>query len=304
MKLPLITDIQKYSIHDGDGIRTTIFFKGCPLRCLWCHNPETQRYEKEMFLFYDRCTACGACVKKCPHHANAIQDGKLLFSRSDCTACGACLDCCVGNAREIFGSEYSVEALVREAEKDRMFYEASGGGITLSGGEVLANDMDYVEALCMTLHKKGYSVNIDTCGHVPYEHFQRILPYTDTFLYDIKLMDSAAHKRFTGVDNVLILNNLIRLSADGAKIFIRIPVIGGINDTEENMLNTITFLRDNQIRVQRVNLLPYHDTGSGKYQKLGMERPSAEMTVPSGDRMAALEQLWKENGFSDTRLGG
>lgn len=302
MKQPLITDIQKYSIHDGDGIRTTIFFKGCPLECAWCHNPETQLTEKELFLYISRCTGCGECAKNCPNHANTVVNGVLTFTRSACAACGKCVEACAGNAREISGHEYTVDELVKEAVKDRMFYETSGGGVTLSGGEVLASDMDFVEALCRRLHGEGISVNIDTCGHVPYDCFERVLPYTDTFLYDLKLIKSEAHKRYTGVDNALILENLTRLSADGARIFIRIPVIGGVNDTAGNMLGTITFLREKEISVLRVNLIPYHDTGTGKYAKLGKE--SATFTVPTGEKMAMLEELFIKNGFSHTRIGG
>lgn len=304
-KVPFVFNIQKYSIHDGPGIRTSIFFKGCPLSCRWCHNPESQRYARELMVFHDRCTACGACVPRCPEGVNAIADGKLVMDRAKCTACGVCTDWCVNNAREVAGKEYTVRELAREAEKDLAFYEQSGGGVTLSGGEVMAQDMDYIESLCRILKNKGISVYIDTCGAVPYERFQRILPYADAFLYDIKLLDSEAHKQWIGMDNTLILENLKRLSADGAVIFIRMPIIGGVNATEEYILSVIEFLRREQIAVHQVNLLPYHDTGRHKYGKLDRAFREAErMSKPDRDQMESFRALFVKYGFQNTFIGG
>ena len=163
---PYIFNIQKFSTHDGDGVRTTIFFKGCPLRCMWCHNPESQHYYKELIFHQHKCTACGRCVVKCKQGANSIVDGKIVFDRSKCTACGVCTDWCITEARELAGKEYTVDALVKEAMKDKIFYEQSGGGVTLSGGEVMASQhMDYVEEVCRKLHENGVSVFIDTSGY-------------------------------------------------------------------------------------------------------------------------------------------
>lgn len=305
MGTPCVFNIQKFSIHDGDGIRTSIFFKGCPVSCIWCHNPESQRYQKELMLFHDRCTACGSCVRHCPNGVNEIVDGKLVMDREKCTACGVCTDWCLNNAREVAGKEYTVQELVKEAEKDRMFYEDSGGGITLSGGEVMAQDMDYIEKLCHILHDKGYSVNIDTCGYVPYENFKRILPYVDTFLYDIKAMDPEVHKHYIGVDNELILENLKKLSEDGARINIRIPVIDGVNATEEFMNCVIDFLRENNIRVKQVNLLPYHNTGMHKYRKLDRSYDEEHLLkVPEKADMELFKDIFMKHGFSNTKIGG
>lgn len=305
MENPYVFNIQKYSIHDGDGIRTSIFFKGCPLSCLWCHNPESQRYPKELMLFHDRCTACGACVKRCPRGANSIADGVLVMDREKCTACGVCTDWCIQNAREIAGKEYTVQELVKEAEKDRTFYEQSGGGITLSGGEVMVQNMDYIEKVCRILHSKGYRINIDTCGYAPYENFKRILPYIDTFLYDIKAMDPEVHKHFMGVDNHLILENLKKLNEDGAAINIRIPTIEGVNATEEFMQGVIDFLKENNIRVKQVNLLPYHNTGMHKYKKLDRSYDDeAVLGVPGKERMELFKDMFTKQGFSNTKIGG
>lgn len=302
---PLVFNIQKYSIHDGPGIRTSIFFKGCPLSCQWCHNPESQRFTKELMVFYNRCTACGACVKRCPAGVNAIVDGKLVMDRSLCTACGICTDWCVNNAREVAGKEYTVQELVREAEKDRAFYEQSGGGITLSGGEVMAQDIDYLEQLCRILHDKGYSVDIDTCGIAPYEHFQRILPYVDVFLYDIKLLTPELHKRWTGQDNRLILENLKRLNQDGARIYIRLPIIEGVNATEDYIRRVVRFLQEEHISVLQVNLLPYHNTGKHKYSKLDRAYDEEEqMAKPDQSRMELFQEIFVKNGFQNTKIGG
>lgn len=295
---PLILNIQKYAIHDGEGIRTTVFFKGCPLSCRWCHNPESQRYRRELLFYGERCAGCGACAGACPHGAALPPD------RDACRACGSCVDICVHDAREWAGRTYELRDLVRELEKDRMFYEQSGGGITLSGGEVLAQDMAYVAGLARQLCDKGYSVDIDTCGYVPYERFQEVLPYVDTFLYDIKLMDPVAHMRYTGADNRLILENLKRLSEDGGKINIRLPLIGGVNDCDRHIADVIAFLKNENIRVYRVNLLKYHDTGGGKYGKLGRTYDGAGMSVPDGAWLERAREAFLQNGFANTEIGG
>ena len=305
MATPYVFNVQKYSIHDGDGIRTTIFFKGCPINCAWCHNPESQRFDKELLYFKDRCTGCGKCVQRCPNGANTMVDGKAELDRSKCNACGVCADWCIATARDIAGKEYTVKELVKEAEKDRQFYEESGGGITLSGGEVMSMDMDYIEQLCKILYNKGYSVNIDTCGYAPYEDYKRILPYIDTFLYDIKVMDKADHEKFIGVDNELILENLKKLSADGAKINIRIPTVKGVNATEEFMQAVVDFLKGNNISVKQVNLLPYHNTGKHKYSKLDREYDTdGIMEKPSAESMELFKNIFVKNGYNNTKIGG
>ena len=302
---PYIFNIQKFSTHDGDGVRTTIFFKGCPLRCMWCHNPESQHYYKELIFHRHKCTACGRCVAKCKQGANSIVDGKIVFDRSKCTACGVCTDWCITEARELAGKEYTVDALVKEAMKDKIFYEQSGGGVTLSGGEDMASQhMDYVEEVCRKLHENGVSVFIDTSGYTDYENLKRILPYVDVFLYDIKVMDPEDHKKYIGVDNSLILENLKKLSDEGAGLYIRLPIIQQVNATDEHIESVIHFLKENNIHARQVNLLPYHDIGKGKYASLDMEYHDDEMSVPVSELMEHFKSMFEEQGFNKVNIGG
>ncbi len=302
--MSLITNVQKFSIHDGDGIRTSVFFKGCPLKCEWCHNPETQRFEKEMQCDKEKCVGCGTCAKVCPNGAISMENGKPEMKKDACTFCGKCVNFCPIGIREIIGREYSVKELIKELMKDQMFYEESGGGVTLSGGEVMAMDIDYILAIAKELKRQDVTLTIDTCGYVPYEKFQAILPYVHTFLYDVKVMDPKLHKKHIGVDNQLILDNLIRLAADGARIYIRIPTIKEVNGNEKNMKETIAFLKEHDIHPAQINLLPYHDTGSGKYSKLDMEYKGTDLHAPEKEEMESFVRLFVESGFQNTKIGG
>ena len=300
-----ITNIQKFSIHDGDGIRTTVFFKGCPLKCEWCHNPETQRFEKEMEVDGEKCTGCGTCASVCPNGAvRMTEDHRPAWDPKACTFCGKCENFCPAGVREIVGREYTVKELTKELMKDQMFYEESGGGVTFSGGEVMSMDMDFILAMAKELKRQDVTLTIDTCGYVPYERFEKILPYVNTFLYDVKVMDPELHKKYMGTDNKLILENLIRLSQDGARIYIRIPTIKEVNGNEENMKETIAFLKEHDIHPAGVNLLPYHDTGSGKYAKLDMEYKGTDLHAPDKEEMEAFAALFVNAGFTNTKIGG
>ncbi len=302
--MDFITNIQKYSIHDGDGIRTTVFFKGCPLKCVWCHNPETQRYERELQYDKEKCVGCGACAKVCPRGAITMVENKPVLDSELCTLCGKCELYCPEGIRETVGQEYPVKALVKEIMKDRMFYEQSGGGVTLSGGEVMTMSSEYIVAIAKELKKEEISLTIDTCGYVPFERFEKILPYVDTFLYDVKVMDPKLHKKYIGVDNELILENLVKLSEAGARIYIRIPTVKEVNGNEQNMLDTIRFLKEHNITPAQVNLLTYHNTGSSKYPKLGMEYQGGDLHAPSTEEMEGFVKLFKDAGYLNTKIGG
>ncbi len=299
-----ITNIQKFSIHDGDGIRTTVFFKGCPLKCRWCHNPETQRFEREMQIDREKCTGCGACAAICPNGAIHMEEGRPIWNSDACTFCGKCENFCPTGIREIIGREYTVKELLKELMKDQMFYEESGGGVTLSGGEVMAMDIDYILELAKELKRQDVTLTIDTCGYVPYDRFQKILQYVNTFLYDIKVMDPEIHKEYMGTDNKLILDNLVRLAKDGARIYIRIPTVKEVNGNEQSMREIIAFLQEHDIHPAQVNLLPYHDTGSGKYRKLDMEYKGTDLHAPDREEMEAFVALFQNAGFKNTKIGG
>ncbi len=289
-----ILNIQKYSIHDGEGIRTTIFFKGCPLNCLWCHNPESQSYKMELLFNEDKCLACGSCACVCAHKANQLRKGSIIFKREMCQACGNCVAHCLQSAREVAGKELSLEDLMAEIDKDKQFYETSHGGVTLSGGEVMAQPLAFLLALLKKCHRLGYRVNIDTCGYAPFEKFQGILPYVDTFLYDIKLMDSEKHKELTGVDNFLILENLKKLIGGGAKVELRLPLIEGINTDHQNIEQVAAFI--SQFPVKKIHLLPYHSLGEGKYKQLGMAYTLEGGKTPSKERLEAIQKLLESHG--------
>ena len=253
--LATIFDIQRNSFVDGPGIRTTVFFKGCNLRCKWCHNPESQSIQKQMMYYKDKCIGCGKCAEVCPNQLKK------------CDFCGKCEIYCPADARKVCGKEYSVDEIFREIAKDKMFYENSGGGATFSGGECMLQ----IDFLCEILRKckeNGVHTAVDTAGHVPWECFEKILPYTDMFLYDIKAYSKDLHKQGTGVSNKLILENLLRLSGK-CDIIVRIPVIGGFNGDKAELRQIAEFLK--KIKCIKKELLPYHSMGEHKYDALGME---------------------------------
>ena len=252
-----------------------------------------------------KCTGCGRCVKDCPEGAVTISaEGKSVTDREKCVVCGKCEAACLGNYRTVVGRDYTVDELVKICLQDLMFYEESGGGVTLSGGEVMAMDSAYVKELVRKLHREGVNVAIDTCGQAPYSNYEAIIPYVDTWLYDIKVMDDEKHREYMGIGNALILDNLKRLAAAGARIYIRIPVVKEVNGDAEQMSAIIGFLKENDIRPLQVNLLPYHNTGSHKYGKLGMDYPGAGLTAPDDEEMQSFVRLWKDAGYGSVKIGG
>ncbi len=305
-----VFNIQRFSVHDGDGIRTTVFFSGCPLRCLWCHNPEGESFSPELLYHGEKCVGCGRCVSVCPAGANSIAPGgRAVTDRSRCTSCGKCVPVCHAEARAVAGRARTVDEIVRICVSDRMFYEESGGGVTLSGGEVMAQDTNFLLSLLRALDGEGISVNIDTCGHVPYEKLASVMPYVDTFLYDIKSADSEKHKHLTGVGNALILENLRRLSGDGAKIYIRVPVVApgegcagfdSANFTDGDIESLIRAL--NGIKYSRVCLLPYHNTGEYKRASLGME--PRRFSTPANDDLERIKNTLARAGVAPVVIGG
>ena len=272
----VLFDIEHSSYVDGPGIRTTVFFKGCNLRCAWCHNPESQSPKPEMLFYKNKCTGCGKCKEKCPNHLES------------CELCGKCTLYCPHDAREICGKEYTVDEVVREILKDKAFYEASGGGVTFSGGECMLQ-IDFLEDLLKECKKNGIHTAVDTAGHVPFGCFERILPYTDLFLYDVKCFDSEKHKQYTGLGNELILENLKRLLATDKSLWIRIPIIPTVNDTEEEIRSIRSFLLSCGTP-EKVELLPYHAMGEHKYAAIG--KKVKMFSVPSEEKIRQLKNIF------------
>ena len=302
MKSVLVSSIQRYSLHNGQGIRTTVFFAGCPLRCEWCHNPECIPAQPVLLYNAEKCTHCGACARVCPSGAARMDEQhRLQFDHALCTACGLCVDSCLAGARELSAKPYSLQELVKVIVRDQPFFDESGGGVTLSGGEVMIQDADILDELLQTLYRRSIAVNIDTCGYAPWTRFKAVLPWVNTFMYDLKAFDSLLHKRLTGQDNRLILDNLKALSDSGARIDLRIPVIGGANDGLADWEAAADWLQQD-IHVDEIHLLPYHNTGSGKYPRMGQE--AVHFHVPAPETMRAIQSLFLLRGFSTPIIGG
>ncbi len=290
----ILFDIRKYSIHDGPGIRTAVFFKGCPLACAWCHNPESQSYRPELLLRSGRCIACGSCVEAC--QPDAI-DNLYGVDRARCTTCGKCAIVCPSEARQLVGEQLSVNQVMARIEEDQVFYEQSGGGVTFTGGEPLAQPRFLLDLLtaCRT---RGLHTAVDTSGYAPWPVLAEIRPLVDLFLYDLKLMDDARHIQWTGVSNTDILSNLQKLSAAGSRIQIRVPLVPGINDDEANLRTLGEFLAALP-NVPPVELLPYHNIAEAKYAGLGREYTLPQVRPPDAKHVERCAAILREQGVHE-----
>jgi len=299
-----IWDIKKYALHDGPGIRTTVFFKGCPLQCLFCCNPESQHFHPEILWIGENCIRCNSCQEICP--TNAIyeeEEGEKLVDAERCDLCGLCVNRCPGEALSLVGRLVTVDEVLREVAQDAVFYQRSGGGLTLSGGEPTAQtDFAYELLRQYKIKEHGLHTAIDTCGYVEWSKLAHLLEYTDLILYDIKHMDSHQHSRLTGVGNELILQNAIRIAQSHKQLVIRLPLIPGYNDTEENVRRTAEFAHKLP-GVEEINLLPYHRLGESKYARLGRKYALSGMISLPQERIALIRSITESFGLR-VKIGG
>jgi pyruvate formate lyase activating enzyme len=282
-----IFDIQRFSIHDGPGIRTTVFLKGCPLRCLWCHNPEGVAPEPELSFLPDKCIGCRYCLSACSRQAHrAGEDGRHLLDRTRCVVCGQCAKSCYSGALEVVGRDVTVEETLEEVLKDRTFYETSGGGMTLSGGEPLLQ-IDFTEALLERACDEGLDTAVETCGHAAWDRFARLLDNVDLFLYDIKETDPARHMEYAGVGNELILENLRRLHDAGAAVLVRLPIVPGLNDRPDHF-EKVAELARGLPHLKGVEVMPYHRLGTSKLARFGLSpRMQVDVEAPTRETVEA-----------------
>lgn len=291
-----IFDIKRYAIHDGPGIRTTVFLKGCPLRCWWCHNPEGISPGYELMYFEFKCMHCKTCLNVCETGAITFENNNLFIDRSLCTSCGVCTETCPTGALTLVGKKITLEELVREIEKDVLFYDNSGGGVTFSGGEPLLQHQFLIEAL-KECKKRGLHTVLDTSGYAPRDIFSLVLDYVDVFLYDLKLADDEEHKRYTGVSNSLIKDNLQTLVniGRGKDVILRLPVIPAITDTERNISLLIEFVSSLK-GIREIDLLPFHDVNE-KYNRLGKEYKMHIHKAPLREDLEYIKERFERIGL-------
>jgi pyruvate formate lyase activating enzyme len=302
MQTPFIFDIKRYAINDGPGIRIVIFLKGCNLNCAWCHNPESISTETERMYAPAKCIKCGTCVMACPEKAITLTADGIITDTERCNMTGRCAEVCPTKAIELSGKPMLVAEIMNEIEKERVFFDQSGGGVTFSGGEPLLQSKFLIELLD-ECGKRGIHRAVDTAGLANTEIILDVAKLTDLFLYDLKMMDSEKHRKWTGVPNERILENLKLLAETGVKIIIRIPLIGGVNDDAENMEATARFVASLLGEKKEVNLLPYHKIAQTKYQKLGRPDEFQLLEEPTKEAQTRAVSIFKQLGL-EASIGG
>lgn len=285
-----IFEIKRFAVHDGDGIRTAVYLKGCSLKCLWCHNPEGLCGTPELAFLVHKCVGCGACAQVC--HCHKIVDGCHVYDKANCIACGKCVEVCPVEALKLYGKDVTAEELLPTLLEDKPFYDTSGGGITVSGGECLMQ-ADFCEELLRTCKEKGLHTAVDTCGNVPWKNVEKVLPYTDVFLYDVKAVDKDVHIRCTGVTNQRILENLQKIDEAGKPIEVRIPFVPGYNSDQ---MEKIGMLLSGLKNLTKVRVLAYHDMARSKYVSLQLEDTMPPI-IPTEEELAKARETLEKHGL-------
>jgi glycyl-radical enzyme activating protein len=284
MQTGLVFDIQHFAIHDGPGIRTTVFLKGCPLHCLWCHNPESQAAGMEIFYLPEKCIGCRACEHVCEEGAHHFKDNEHSLDRAICVRCGTCTEECYSGGLERVGQEMSVDAVLAEVLKDTPFYSTSGGGLTVSGGEPM-QQFGFTRDLLLAAKEAGLHTCLETSGCSSRERYLEVAPLVDLFLFDIKETDPELHRQFTGVSNLAIRSNLLALDLIGASLVLRCPIIPGLNDRSEHFAG-ITALANQLHNVLEIHILPYHPLGTSKSQRLGKTPTLPDVKAPESPQVS------------------
>jgi len=299
-----IWDIKKYAIHDGPGIRTTVFLKGCPLRCVWCCNPESQEFGMEALWIAENCAGCGRCLDVCPAKAISEEaEGRKRIDRAGCDLCGICVSGCPGGALRLLGKRVGADEVIREVMRDATFYQRSGGGLTLTGGEPAAQPEFAVELLRLyKIEQRGGHAAVETCGYGEWTELSRLLRYADLVLYDLKHMDPRRHFELTGVDNEIILRNARLIAESGARLVIRLPLVPGLNDDEINVRQTAAFALSLP-GLTEINILPFHRLGEPKYARLGRVYGCSDTWAPAATKIDRVRILLQEAGLQ-VKIGG
>ena len=299
MEKAIITNIQGYSIHDGPGIRTVVFFKGCPLRCIWCANPENLIEKTQIGFLKNLCHNCGHCAGHCTENAIVTGVGVYRIDRAKCSNCGDCVENCYYSALVRYGKQMTSDEVYKQVRRDKMFYDSSNGGVTVSGGEPMVHPK-FIYELFSALHAEGINTCIETCGFAAREAFEMVIPVTDTFYFDLKIMDSKKHRHYTGKDNKQILENARYVADSGKYVLFRQPLIPGINDFDENISQTAQFLKSLGRDGIEIQLMPYHRAGQTKYDALGLRYATADINVMTAQQLEAVKDKYISHGVKCT----